>query len=94
MYLRRSGKKQTECCREMGLSIITSSQFRSGVIQSISSSAYVKWKQYLSDAAAGVPHVAPVLTEATAADRAAADTLRAEINGKYHIQLIRRQSLR
>ena len=94
MYLRRSGKKQTECCREMGLSEKTSCQFRRGVIQSISSSAYVKWKQYLSDAAAGVPHVAPALTEATAADKAAADTLRAEINGKCHTQRISRSSLR
>ena len=54
----------------------------------------MKWKQYLSDAAAGVPHVAPALTEASAADKAAADTLRAEINGKYHIQLLSRLSLR
>ena len=78
----------------MGLSIITSSQFRRGDVQSRSSSAYVKWKQYLSDAAAGVPHVAPAVTEATAAEKAAADTLRAEINGKCHIHLLSRSSLR
>ena len=69
----------------MGLSEKTSSNFRRGATQSISSSAYVKWKQYLSDAAAGALHVAPALTEAAAADKAAADTLRAEINGKCHI---------
>ena len=78
----------------MGLSIQTSSQFRRGDVQSISSSTYVKWKQYLSDAAAGVPHVAPALTEASAADKAAADTLRAKINGKCHTQLLSRLSLR
>ena len=48
----------------------------------------------MSDAAAGVAHVAPALTEATAAEKAAADTLRAEINGKCHTQRISRLSLR
>ena len=88
-YLRRSGKTHLECCQEMGLIQSTSSQFRGGVIQSIGSAGYVKWKQYLSDAE-GTPHVVPALTEAAAAEKAAADALRAEIDSKCRIHLISR----